>query len=110
MIVLFGRLGLVLINVPGISKECGYRWEKQTVHHVLIFCPLYTTRRADLVRRTGSEEMWRMLLTPEKAQATARWFIQQGILQQFNLAKEIEEEEEGEHTPFQPLEAEQDFP
>ena len=54
--------------------------------------------------------MWRMLSTPEKAQATARWFVQQGILQQFNLANEIEEEEVGDHTPFQPLEAEQDFP
>jgi len=63
---------LALINVPGISKECSYGWEKQTVHHVLIFCPLYTTRRVDLVRRTGSEEMWRMLSTPEKAQATAQ--------------------------------------
>jgi len=26
------------------------------------------------------------------------------------VPKEIEEEEAGEHTPFQPLEAEQDFP
>jgi len=51
-----------------------------------------------------------MLSTPEKAQATARWFVQQGILQQFNLAKEIEEEEAEDQTPFQPLEAEQDFP
>ncbi len=47
--------------------------------------------------------MERMLSTPERAQATARWFVQQEILQQFNLAKEIEEEEEIEHTPFQPL-------
>ena len=62
------------------------------------------------MRRAGPEEMERMLLTPERAQATARWFIQQGILEQFNLAKEIEEEEVGEITPFQPLEAEQDFP
>ena len=62
------------------------------------------------MRRAGPEEMERMLSTPERAQATARWFIQQGILQQFNLAKEIEEEEVGELTPFQPLEAEQDFP
>ena len=75
-----------------------------------MFCPLYTARRADLVRRTGAEGMWRMLSTPEKAQATARWFVQQGILQQFNLAKEIEEGEVREHAPFQPLEAEQDFP
>jgi len=75
-----------------------------------MFCPLYTDRRVNLVRRTRSEEMWRMLSSPEKAQATARWFIQQGILQQFKLAKEIEEEDVKGHTPFQPLkEAEQDF-
>ena len=82
----------------------------QTVHHVLMLCPLYTASRANLVRRTDSEEMGRMLSTPEKAQATARWFVQQGILQQFNLVKEIKEEEAEDQTPFQPLEAEQDFP
>ncbi len=55
--------------------------------------------------------MGRLLSTPEKAQATARWFVQQEILQQFNLAKDIEEEEAGELTPFQPLEEdEQDLP
>ena len=75
-----------------------------------MFCLLHTARRAELVSRAGPEEIERMLSTLEKAQATARWFVQQGILQQFNLAKEIEEEEEVEHTPFQPLEAEQDFP
>jgi len=56
------------------------------------------------LRRTDSEVTWRMLSTPEKAQATARWFVQQGILRQFDLAKQIEEEEEEDRTPFQPLE------
>jgi hypothetical protein len=52
-----------------------------------------------------------MLSTPEKAQATARWFVQQGILQQFNLATEIEEEETGNYASFSPLEGDnQDFP
>ncbi len=37
--------------------------------------------------------MWTMLSTRENAQATARWFVQQGILRQFDLAREIEEEE-----------------
>ena len=32
------------------------------------------------------------------------------LFAQFNLAKEIEEEEVGEQAPFQPLEAEQDSP
>jgi len=55
--------------------------------------------------------MGRLLSTPEKAQATARWFVQQEILQPFNLAKDIEEEEVGELTPFRPLEEDvQDLP
>jgi hypothetical protein len=95
---------LASINVPGIDAGCSCGWSTQTVHHVLMLCPLYSSGRAELVRRTGSEEMWRMLSTPEKAQATARWFIQQGILRQFDLAKEIEEEEVEDRTPFQPLE------
>jgi len=102
---------LASINVPGIDAKCGCGWATQTVQHVLSICPLYTAGRADLVRRTGTEGMGRLLSTPEKAQATARWFIQQEILQQFNLAKEIEEEETGELTPFRPLEEdEQDLP
>src|SRR6266513_2342526 len=102
---------LTSINVPGIDTKCGCGWTTQTVQHVLAFCPLYTAGRADLVRRTGTEGMGRLLSTPEKAQATARWFVQQEILQQFNLAKDIEEEEAGELTPFQPLEEdEQDLP
>jgi len=66
---------LASINVPGISADCGCGWSRQTVHHILMFCPLYTNRRVNLVRRTRSEEMWRMLSSPEKVQATARWFI-----------------------------------
>jgi hypothetical protein len=97
---------LASINVPGIDAKCGCGWSTQTVHHVLTTCPLYTDQRVELVRRTGTEEVWRMLSTPEKAQAAARWFVQQGILRQFDLAREIEreEEEENDYTPFQPLE------
>src|SRR6266480_3622811 len=101
---------LAAINVPGIDARCTYGWYTQTVQHILMLCPLHTASRAQLVRRAGPEEMERMLLTLERAQATARWFIQQGILKQFNLAKEIKEEEVEEYAPFQPLEAEQDFP
>jgi len=75
-----------------------------------MFCPLHTNARAALVRRAGPEEMVRMLSTPEKVQATAWWFVQQGILQQFNLARDIEEEDVTGHTPLQPLEDGQDFP
>jgi hypothetical protein len=95
---------LASINVPGIDARCDCGWGTQTVRHVLTMCPLHSNARTDLVRRTESEDMWRMLSTPENAQATARWFVQQGILRQFDLAREIEEEEEESCTPFQPLE------
>jgi len=46
----------------------------------------------------------KLLETPESARKVARWFVQQGILQQFNTAKEIEERKEAEgYTPFRPL-------
>ena len=93
---------LASINVPGTTLDCRCGWVSQTVHHVLMICPLHSSARAELVRRTGTEDVRRMLSTPEMAQVTARWFVQQGVLQQFNLAREIDEEEE-ETTPFQPL-------
>ena len=94
---------LASINVPGIDAKCDCGWRTQTVRHVLMMCPLHSNARADLVRRTDSEDVRRMLSTPEKAQATARWFVQQGILRQFDLAREIEKEGEEGCTPFRPL-------
>lgn len=103
---------LASINVPGIDARCRCGWTTQTVPHVLKICPLHSTSRVDLVRVTGTEDTRELLSTPENAQATARWFIRQGILEQFKLAQEIEDEKDEERTPFQPLEDEagQDFP
>jgi len=49
-----------------------------------------------LAQTLGSEIKMKLLATPESARKVARWFVQQGILQQFNTAKEIEEREEAE--------------
>jgi len=75
------------------------------VEHVLAMCPKHSNERAALAQALGSEIRMRLLDTPESARKVARWFVQQGILQQFNTAKEIEEtKEEAEgYTPFRPL-------
>ncbi len=66
---------LASINVPGIDSNYSCGWPTQTVHHVLMFCPLHTIRRVELVSRAGPEEIERMLSTLERAQVTARWFV-----------------------------------
>jgi hypothetical protein len=96
---------LAAIRVPDIRPGCGCGWRSQTVTHVLTMCPLYSGARTELIRNIGSESIIQLLAKPGKAQAIAKWFTQQGILGQFNLANEIEEgeAEEGEKTPFPPL-------
>ena len=75
------------------------------MEHVLTMCPIYSNARAALAQRLGSEIKMKLLARPESARKVARWFVQQGILQQFNTAKEIEErgEEAEGYTPFRPL-------
>src|SRR5947207_15854565 len=58
---------LAAINVPGIDERCACGWHKQTVQHVLMFCPLHTASRAQLVIIAGHEDIERMLLTPERS-------------------------------------------
>ena len=41
-----------------------------------------------------------MLSQPDSARAAARWFIQQNILEQFRVAKEIAEEDIGGYAPL----------
>ena len=64
-------------------------------------CPKYSNARAALAQTLGSEIKMKPLETPESARKVARRFVQQGILQQFNTAKEIEErKEEAEGYPI----------
>ena len=75
------------------------------MEHVFTMCPIYSNARAALAQTFGSEIKMKLLARPESARKVARWFVQQGILQQFNTAKEIEErgEEAEGYTPFRPL-------
>jgi hypothetical protein len=41
-----------------------------------------------------------MLSQPESAQAAARWFIQQNVLEQFRTAKEIAQEDRSRYAPL----------
>ena len=82
------RAYLAAWGVPGFEPSCKCGHPKETVHHVVLRCPL---------RREGRYEMWqaartqngsRILKEKRGIQAVARWAFQQGILPQFSLARE----------------------
>ena len=75
-------------NVPGILSSrypCG--WAKQDAKHVLLFCPEYRERRAELVREAGTYDFRKMLSGLQGIRAAARWVIRAGCLEQFRLAQ-----------------------
>jgi len=68
------------------------------VRHVLFHCPIYDHARADLIREVGTEDMQKVLSGPA-CKAAARWFVGVGVLQQFKVAREIDEEDPDEYVP-----------
>ena len=99
--VLGVRECLYRIGIPNMTPECPCGWHTQTVQHLLIHCPRMPT--ATLRQRVESGDIYTMLNTPGKAQATARWFIETGLLSQFAVARQIGEENPqsyGQLTPW----------
>src|SRR5436190_6276916 len=75
------------------------------VQHILLHCPDYANSQVDLIQQARTKDLQKMLSKPESAKVAARWFVQQGILEQFNTAKEIKAEDVSQYMPFQGLEA-----
>jgi hypothetical protein len=46
-----------------------------------------------------------MLSKPESAKAATKWFVRQGVVGQFNTAREIEADDAAQYTPFQELDS-----
>jgi len=72
------------------------------VHYILIHCPHYN--RSNLIQAVQTESLYTILSQPKRAQHTAKWFIKQNILKQFETAKTIGEEDTSGYAPIQDLE------
>ena len=88
-------------RVPGISPDCTCNQGYQTPKHVCISCPERQRNRQALFAAAGSSNWKDLTNTKRGLLATARWLIQEGVLDQFSLAKgeelqRIQEEEEEE--------------
>ena len=98
---------LVRIGVPDVEPWCTCSTPqapvRQTLRHVLTFCPDRVEERIRWRERTGWSEarLEDLLHDKEKARWTARWLLETGPLDQFRAAIEIEGESVEEWAPFE---------
>ena len=89
-------------RVPGFdSPWCVCGQGRETVRHILVFCPRERERREHLVQALGGPiDTDRMLDTPGKAGIIARWLLRSGRLDMFQLANQLISEEAGALSPI----------
>jgi hypothetical protein len=93
---------LASIHVPNTTPQCTCGWPTQSVRHILLFCS-HRSARDQLLASAGTNDITQMLSTSRGLQAAAKWLIGQGILQQFQTAHEIQQEDTTGYAPLQPL-------
>jgi hypothetical protein len=91
---------LARVRVPGISPHCPCGWHEQTVRHIFFNCPRHSQARQALIRETRSDDLRVILSRPSSARAAARWFVKTGLLQQFQAAAEIDNEDLSLYEPL----------
>ena len=87
-----GKIGLNAflnrIRVPGIDPDCRCGWRRQDVKHILLFCPRSREDRPRLLAEAGTRDFQTMLTTTKGIRAAARWMVNSGWLNSFELASE----------------------
>ena len=90
-----GKIGLRAFlyhrRVSGFdSPWCDCGQGRETVRHILVFCPKEKERRKQLVMALGEPiDVDRMLDTPGKAGILARWLLRSGRLGMFQFANQL---------------------
>ena len=80
---------LYRMNVPNIQNVgCPCGWRKQTVKHMLLFCPRLAKERRELIQQAGTSDYKQLLTQKQGIRTAARWMIRVGYLDQFSLARE----------------------
>ena len=93
--------------IPNHDPACGCGAPRQTLGHLISFCPNTTQALTRLMASTGSTDIRGLLDDKEKVEAAARWLLDTGALGQFKIAIEVEEEDVNSWRPFEAL---QDVP
>ena len=94
---------LAKIGVPDAHPGCPCGARRQTLTHILTYCPNLIGPRTKLITQTGTTELSKILEDPKKVGSAARWLLETGALSQFSVALEVEREEMEDWKVFQAL-------
>ena len=75
-------------RVPGKTPECPCGYRAQTPKHTVLFCPLLQERRGQMILEAGTGDWGEITTSRRGLGAVSQWLIQEGVLDQFSLAKE----------------------
>ena len=75
-------------DCPTPVCDCG--WPRQTVKHIVLFCPRFARDRDKMIKEAGTSDLTTLLSSPRGIRAAAKWFLWQDILTQFSLVRQAE--------------------
>ena len=90
------RAWLSSIGVPGVTPECQCGHPRQTIQHVLAFCPDLGEARTQLLHRAGHTQLARLLREKDTASMAGRWLLDTGLLKYFQVAIDVEATDTGD--------------
>ena len=70
-----------------LKPDCACSWPRQTLKHIILFCPTPMTGRAEMLSEAKATDHTKLLSTEAGLRAVTRWFLQRDILTQFSLAR-----------------------
>ena len=71
------------------SPECECGWARQTVKHVLLFCPDYAEFRTRILNAAATQNYRQIVSTAKGLKAATRIIMETDLLKQFTLAKTL---------------------
>ena len=92
---------LAAIGVPGVDPACSCGARRQTLTHVLSFCPDLAIPRLRLMEKAGTTSLRQLVGEKSALRHAARWLLDTGLLEHLEVAKGIEKEDIRGWAPFQ---------
>jgi hypothetical protein len=97
------RAWLASIGVPDTEPTCTCGHSRQTLAHVLAFCPDTREARLKLITRAGTSHIAALLKDKDKAAIAGQWLLDTNLLEHFQIAIDVTNTDTTKWRPFNRL-------
>ena len=77
----------------GVNLVCTYRARRQTLAYVLLFCLDLAEPRLQLIKKTRTASLRRLVVEKSTLRYTARWLLETRLLEYLKVAKGVKRED-----------------